>query len=86
MRLAILDDYQHAALGLADWDSLKPAVTAQTFHDTLVGFLSEFSIPVYADEYGPSNRGAAQLFNQRLQTALLRIAMVEGNDESGSSK
>jgi phosphoglycerate dehydrogenase-like enzyme len=35
MRLAILDDYQHAALTLADWDSLKPAVTAQTFHDTL---------------------------------------------------
>jgi phosphoglycerate dehydrogenase-like enzyme len=35
MRLAILDDYQHAALGLADWDSLKPAITVQTFHDTL---------------------------------------------------
>jgi phosphoglycerate dehydrogenase-like enzyme len=35
MRLAILDDYQHAALGLADWDSLRPAVTVQTFHDTI---------------------------------------------------
>ena len=36
MRLAILDDYQHVALGLADWDSLKPAVTVQTFHDTAI--------------------------------------------------
>ncbi|MGA2992410.1 MAG: D-2-hydroxyacid dehydrogenase family protein [Candidatus Korobacteraceae bacterium] len=35
MRLAILDDYQHAALTLADWDSLKPAVTVQAFYDTL---------------------------------------------------
>jgi phosphoglycerate dehydrogenase-like enzyme len=35
MRLAILDDYQHAALSLANWDSLKPEVTVQTFHNTL---------------------------------------------------
>jgi phosphoglycerate dehydrogenase-like enzyme len=35
MRLAILDDYQHAAVGLADWNSLKPAITVQAFHDTL---------------------------------------------------
>ncbi|MGH9772315.1 MAG: NAD(P)-dependent oxidoreductase, partial [Candidatus Acidiferrales bacterium] len=33
MRLAILDDYQHAALAMADWDSLRPAVSPQTFQD-----------------------------------------------------
>ena len=56
MRLAILDDYQHAALGLADWDSLKPAVTVQTFHDTainedaLVERLRDFEIIVATRE------------------------------------
>jgi len=33
MRLAILDDYQKAALSMADWDSLRPGVEIQTFHD-----------------------------------------------------
>jgi phosphoglycerate dehydrogenase-like enzyme len=35
MRLAILDDYQKVALAMAGWDSLRPAVEVQTFHDTL---------------------------------------------------
>jgi hypothetical protein len=35
MRLAILDDYQKAAIATADWDSLRPGVEIQTFHDTL---------------------------------------------------
>jgi len=35
MRLAILDDYQKAALTLADWDSLGPGVSMQPFHDWL---------------------------------------------------
>src|SRR3984893_3953465 len=35
MRLAILDDYQRAALSMADWDGLRPGVEIQTFHDTL---------------------------------------------------
>ena len=35
MRLAILDDYQKAALALADWDGLRPGVEIQTFHETL---------------------------------------------------
>ena len=35
MRLAILDDYQKAALSMADWDGLRPGVEIQTFHDTL---------------------------------------------------
>jgi phosphoglycerate dehydrogenase-like enzyme len=33
MKLAILDDYQKAALSMADWDSLRPGVEIQTFHD-----------------------------------------------------
>jgi len=50
MRLALIDDYQHAALGLADWDSLKPEVAVQAFHDTpanedvLVERLRDFDI------------------------------------------
>src|SRR6266436_1020730 len=35
MRLAILDDYQRVALAMADWDSLRPAVEIQTFHEIL---------------------------------------------------
>lgn len=35
MRLAILDDYQKAALTMADWEGLRPGVELQTFHDTL---------------------------------------------------
>ena len=35
MRLAILDDYQRTACAMADWDSLRPAVILQAFHDTL---------------------------------------------------
>jgi phosphoglycerate dehydrogenase-like enzyme len=35
IRLAILDDYQSAALAMAGWDSLRPAVEVRAFHDTL---------------------------------------------------
>jgi phosphoglycerate dehydrogenase-like enzyme len=35
MRLAILDDYQRKACAMADWDSLRPPVLLQAFHDTL---------------------------------------------------
>src|SRR6267143_5097531 len=41
MRLAILDDYQQAALALADWDGLRPGVEIQTFHETLA---SEYAV------------------------------------------
>lgn len=34
MRIAILDDYQNAALGLADWDSLGAEITV--FDDTII--------------------------------------------------
>ncbi len=37
MRVAILDDYQHVALSLADWKSLGPEVTLQAFHERLSG-------------------------------------------------
>ncbi|MBI1777950.1 MAG: D-2-hydroxyacid dehydrogenase family protein [Proteobacteria bacterium] len=42
-RLAILDDYQNAALTLADWASLRPRVEMQVFHDTVndLGALAE---------------------------------------------
>jgi phosphoglycerate dehydrogenase-like enzyme len=33
-RLAILDDYQDAALAMADWESLRNAVEVRVFHDT----------------------------------------------------
>lgn len=35
MRVAILDDYQQVALGLADWKSLDPDATVQVFADHL---------------------------------------------------
>ncbi|HEV2547528.1 MAG TPA: D-2-hydroxyacid dehydrogenase family protein [Stellaceae bacterium] len=35
MRVAILDDYQGVALGLADWQSLHPAAQMQAFSDHL---------------------------------------------------
>lgn len=35
MRLAILDDYQNAALSAADWSSLGPEVSTEAFHDVL---------------------------------------------------
>ncbi len=35
MQLAILDDYQRVALAMADWDSLRPAIEIQAFHEIL---------------------------------------------------
>ena len=35
MRVAILDDYQNAAMALAPWDTLPPTVKVVAFHDTL---------------------------------------------------
>lgn len=32
-RLAVLDDYEHAALGMADWTALEPHVAVTAFHD-----------------------------------------------------
>jgi phosphoglycerate dehydrogenase-like enzyme len=36
-RVAILDDYQDVALSMADWASLGPAVSVQSFHEPLGG-------------------------------------------------
>src|SRR4051794_21757487 len=35
MRAAILDDYSNVALGVADWRSLAPQVTAENFREHL---------------------------------------------------
>jgi phosphoglycerate dehydrogenase-like enzyme len=37
MRAAILDDYSNVALGVADWKSLAPGVTAESFREHLGG-------------------------------------------------
>jgi len=58
-RIAILDDYQDAALSLADWASLGPAVTLQAFRDTiadetrLAARLQDFEIIVAMRERTP---------------------------------
>ncbi|HEY6335003.1 MAG TPA: D-2-hydroxyacid dehydrogenase family protein [Alphaproteobacteria bacterium] len=59
MRLAILDDYQGVALGLADWASLAPAVSAVPIRDVLpnidaaVKQLADFEIVVAMRERTP---------------------------------
>lgn len=35
-KVAILDDYQHAALSLANWNSLRPDAEVEAFSDNLV--------------------------------------------------
>jgi len=62
MRLAILDDYQKAALAMADWDGLRPGVDIQAFHDILAGedavaeALRDFEIVVAMRERTPFRR------------------------------
>ncbi len=62
MRLAILDDYQNVALSAADWGSLAPGVSVDSFHDTLpeedaVGArLLDFDIVVAMRERTPFRR------------------------------
>ena len=52
MRVAILDDYQDVALGLADWKSLGPEITVEPFRerlsgeDTLAERLQDFEVVV----------------------------------------
>ncbi|MHB0777110.1 D-2-hydroxyacid dehydrogenase family protein [Halomonas sp. WWR20] len=59
LRCAILDDYQHVALTLADWSSLSPQVETVVFHepianrDTLAESLAEFDIVVAMRERTP---------------------------------
>jgi phosphoglycerate dehydrogenase-like enzyme len=59
MRVAILDDYQGAALGSADWGSLGPAVDCRVFSDTLAELdavakrLADFEIVVAMRERTP---------------------------------
>ncbi len=52
VRVAILDDYQHVALSLADWKSLGPEVAVRPVHERLSGddalakHLSDFEVIV----------------------------------------
>lgn len=59
MRCAILDDYQHAALAMADWSRLEGRVAITPFHDhlddedALVERLSSFDVIVIMRERTP---------------------------------
>lgn len=59
LRCAILDDYQHAALNMADWSAISDMVEVQTFHehmereDELVAVLSDCQIVVAMRERTP---------------------------------
>jgi hypothetical protein len=59
MRIAILDDYQGVALGLADWDRLGAEVTA--FRDTVAG-------PARIERLRPYNPVAARRHRGRCRT------------------
>jgi phosphoglycerate dehydrogenase-like enzyme len=85
MRLAILDDYQRVALTMADWNSLGPDVSLQTFHDTLAGEsavaqrLRDFEIIVAMRERTPFPRALLeQLPNLKLLvTTGMRNAAID---------
>ncbi|HUC61453.1 MAG TPA: D-2-hydroxyacid dehydrogenase family protein [Alphaproteobacteria bacterium] len=59
MKLAILDDYQNVALGLADWKSLEPDIETVSLHDVLADAdaaarrLADFDIAIAMRERTP---------------------------------
>jgi phosphoglycerate dehydrogenase-like enzyme len=59
LRCAILDDYQHAALTMADWSSISDMVEVRPFHryfpdeDELVAAISDCQIIVIMREHTP---------------------------------
>jgi len=59
LRCALLDDYQHVALSLADWPSLAPAIAVEAFadpapdRDALAQRLAPFAIVVAMRERTP---------------------------------
>lgn len=61
-RVAVIDDYQRAAEGLADWRSLPPGTEVAFFHDHLVdedavvGRLRDFDVVVIMRERTPVGR------------------------------
>ena len=64
--IAVLDDYQHAALSLADWSSLKPWASITVFHDHLaeadavVARLKPFDVVCVMRERTPLTRDILQ--------------------------
>ncbi|MBV8150352.1 MAG: D-2-hydroxyacid dehydrogenase family protein [Candidatus Eremiobacteraeota bacterium] len=73
MRVAVLDDYQKVAQGLADWDSLGANVSVEFFHDhlededRLVDRLRPFEVLALMRERTPVTGGLiARLPNLRL--------------------
>ncbi|WP_367619705.1 NAD(P)-dependent oxidoreductase [Caballeronia sp. SEWSISQ10-4 2] len=64
--IAVLDDYQHAALSLADWSSLKPWASITIFHDHLaeadavVARLKPFAVVCVMRERTPLTRDILQ--------------------------
>jgi len=73
MRLAILDDYEEVALKLADWNTLRPEIEVDVYHDhldagdKLVDRLSPYEILVIMRERTPFPRSLIeQLPNLKL--------------------
>jgi phosphoglycerate dehydrogenase-like enzyme len=85
LRVAILDDYQDVALGLADWAGLAPRAVAEAFHDhvadadALVARLLPFGCIVAMRERTPFPRALiARLPNLKLLvTAGMRNAAID---------
>jgi phosphoglycerate dehydrogenase-like enzyme len=85
MRLAILDDYQKAALSSADWASLGSAVVVEAFHDVLAGEdaaaerLRDFEIIVAMRERTPFPRSLIDRLPKLklLVTAGMRNAAID---------
>jgi phosphoglycerate dehydrogenase-like enzyme len=84
-RVAVLDDYQHVAHCLADWNSLAPRAQVEFFHDNLVDLprlasrLQSFQAVVLMRERTPFPRALVeQLPNLRLLvTAGMRNASID---------
>ncbi len=85
LRVAVLDDYQAVALGLADWASLLPRARAEAFHDhladreALAARLAPFGCIVAMRERTPFPRALlARLPNLKLLvTAGMRNAAID---------
>jgi len=85
MRLAILDDYQNAALAAADWNSLGENISVEAFHDILAGEdaaaarLFEFEIIVAMRERTPFPRSLLERLPKLklLVTAGMRNAAID---------
>ena len=80
VRIAVLDDYQHAAMEMADWSILPPEVEVEVFHDHLfdedaiVERLKEFEIVQAMRERTPFTRSLMErLPNLKLLTTTAMI-------------